>query len=65
VSAFSLEIPPITSKDSLTVSRNYQKKGLISNDDMLYTLSVFALEPVRWVKRYEWREMTPMEICAL
>jgi len=32
---------------------------------MLYTLSLFALEPVRWVKRYEWREMTPMEVCAI
>jgi len=45
--------------------RVYQKQGLISNDDMLYTLSLFALEPVRWVKRYEWREMTPMEVCAI
>lgn len=32
---------------------------------MLYTMSLFALEPVRWVKRYEWREMTPMEVCAI
>jgi hypothetical protein len=43
----------------------YQKKNLISNDDLLYTLSLFAIEPVRWVKRYEWREMTEMEICAM
>ncbi|TID21333.1 hypothetical protein E6O75_ATG04728 [Venturia nashicola] len=43
----------------------YQKKNLISNDDMLYTLSLFAIEPVRWVKRYEWRQMTEMEICAM
>jgi hypothetical protein len=49
----------------LTISSLYQKKNLISNDDMLYTLSLFVLEPVRWVKRYEWREMTEMEICAL
>jgi hypothetical protein len=32
---------------------------------MLFTLSLFALEPVRWVKRYEWREMTLMEVCAI
>ena len=32
---------------------------------MLYTLSVFAIEPVKWVKQYEWRELTDMEICAL
>jgi hypothetical protein len=43
----------------------YQKKGLITNDDLLYTLSLFALEPVRWIERYEWRKMTPMEICAM
>lgn len=42
----------------------YQKAGKISNDDMLYTLSVFALEPVRWIKRYEWRSFTQLEFCA-
>ena len=43
----------------------YQRKGLISNDDMLYTLSLFALEPVRWVNKYEWREFTDLEVCAM
>lgn len=43
----------------------YIKSGQISNDDMLYTLSMFALEPRNWIKRYEWRELTPMEVCAL
>ncbi|GAB7350864.1 hypothetical protein MBLNU459_g1388t1 [Dothideomycetes sp. NU459] len=43
----------------------YQKSGLISNDDMLYTLSLFALEPIRWVQRYEWRDFTQMETCAM
>jgi hypothetical protein len=43
----------------------YQKSGQISNDDMLYTLSLFALEPYRWVSRYEWRQLTDLEICAL
>ena len=42
----------------------YRKAGKISNDDMLYTLSLFALEPARWVKRYEWRELTELELCA-
>jgi hypothetical protein len=42
----------------------YQKSGKITNSDMLYTLSVFALEPVRWVRKYEWRAMTDIEICA-
>lgn len=43
----------------------YQKSDLISNDDMLYTLSMFALEPGRWVRRYEWRDFTQMEQCAV
>ena len=35
------------------------------NADMLYTLSLFALEPPRWVRKYEWRELSEMELCAL
>ncbi len=42
----------------------YRKAGKISNSDMLYTLGVFALEPVRWVNKYEWRKLTDMELCA-
>ncbi|KAF3047896.1 hypothetical protein E8E11_009537 [Didymella keratinophila] len=42
----------------------YQKANRISNDDMLYTLSLFILEVDRWVGLYEWRQLTPMEICA-
>lgn len=43
----------------------YQKSGRISNDDMLYTLSLFALEPIRWIARYEWRELNDMEKCSI
>ncbi|KAF6227091.1 hypothetical protein HO133_008532 [Letharia lupina] len=42
----------------------YQKAGKITNDDMLYTLSLFALEPARWVRKYEWRKLTELELCA-
>ena len=42
----------------------YRKAGKITNDDMLYTLSLFALEPGRWVRKYEWRELTELELCA-
>ncbi|KAL8788467.1 MAG: hypothetical protein Q9213_001690 [Squamulea squamosa] len=41
-----------------------QGKG-IRDEDMLYTLSLFALEPVKWVKKYEWRELSMVEICAV
>lgn len=43
----------------------YQKAGKISNDDMLYTLALFACEPYRWVARYEWRELEDLEKCAI
>jgi hypothetical protein len=46
------------------IHNKYQKAGKISNDDMMYTLSVFLTEPVVWIKRMEWRSMTPMEVCA-
>lgn len=42
----------------------YQKSGKISNDDLLYTLSLFVLEIVRWYRSYEWRALTEMEIAA-
>lgn len=42
----------------------YLKAGKITNDDMLYTLSVFALEPMRWVNKYEWRRMSDFELHA-
>ncbi|KAL8645248.1 MAG: hypothetical protein Q9210_006818, partial [Variospora velana] len=37
----------------------------IRDEDMLYTLSLFALEPMKWVKKYEWRELSVVEICAV
>ena len=43
----------------------YRKANLISNDDMLYTLGLFALEPIRWISMYEWRSLTDMERCAM
>ena len=42
----------------------YKKSGKISNDDLLYTLSLFALEPARWIDRYEWRRLTDLELAA-
>ena len=50
---------------TLTATSVHQKAGKISNDDMLYTLSLFVLETNRWVRTYEWRAMTPMEVCAM
>ena len=33
----------------------------ISNDDFLYVLSTFVAEPIRWLARYGWRPLTPLE----
>ncbi|KAI1308316.1 hypothetical protein F5Y03DRAFT_393551 [Xylaria venustula] len=43
----------------------YRRAGRISNDDMLYTLSLFTLEPMRWTAEYDWRPLSDMERCAL
>jgi hypothetical protein len=43
----------------------YIKAGKISNDDMLYTISLFVLEPNRWTAKYEWRGVTDFERCAM
>lgn len=43
----------------------YRKAGKIKDDDMLYTLSLFALEPIRWTRKIEWRSLTDVELCAM
>ncbi|KAK6431881.1 hypothetical protein LTR95_011954 [Oleoguttula sp. CCFEE 5521] len=43
----------------------FRQKGQISDGDMLYTLSLFALEGMRWIREYEWRELTDLERCAI
>ncbi|KAF2019087.1 hypothetical protein BU24DRAFT_112336 [Aaosphaeria arxii CBS 175.79] len=66
-----LSYAPTTKRANSAIARmnylhgNYQKVGKISNDDLLYTLSLFLLEPRRWIERHEWRTLTPMELCAL
>lgn len=62
---------PTSERANAAISRmnylhgRYQKAGKISNDDLLYTLSLFILEVERWVRVYDWRELTPMEKCGL
>ncbi|KAL5116727.1 hypothetical protein ACEQ8H_005339 [Pleosporales sp. CAS-2024a] len=61
---------PMAERSNAAIARmnylhgRYQKAGKISNDDMLYTLSLFITEVERWVGLYEWRKLTDMEICA-
>ncbi len=44
---------------------HYIKQGKISNDDLLYTLSLFLTQPVEWIDRYEWRQLSDLERCAM
>ncbi|GAM41548.1 hypothetical protein TCE0_042r14749 [Talaromyces pinophilus] len=43
----------------------YRKSGSVREEDMLYTLSLFATEPIRFVNLYEWRSATDLERCAM
>lgn len=36
-------------------------KYQILNGDYLYTLSLFIIQPVKWVNRYGWRKLDPLE----
>ncbi|KAI0867290.1 hypothetical protein GGS24DRAFT_495443 [Hypoxylon argillaceum] len=63
--------PPGSPQARLAVARTnylhniYRRTGRISNDDMLYTLSLFTLQPMRWTAIYDWRPLSDMERCAL
>jgi len=37
----------------------------IENSDLLYVLSTFVFEPIRWIHRYGWRALTPHEKLAI
>lgn len=39
-------------------------KKVISNDEMLHTLSVFMIDPIRFIEKYEWRKLTQLEKVA-
>jgi hypothetical protein len=66
-----LSSPPDSDRTKEAISRMnyihsiYQNQGLISNDDLLYTLALFILEPISWISRYEWRSLSDLEICAM
>ncbi|KAG9225506.1 hypothetical protein CCMSSC00406_0003009 [Pleurotus cornucopiae] len=36
-------------------------KYSIKNEDYIYTLALFILEPISWARRYGWRPLSPME----
>ncbi|TGJ82277.1 hypothetical protein E0Z10_g6492 [Xylaria hypoxylon] len=59
---------PATRAAIARVSRihgRYRPQGTMSDEDLLYVLSLFAVEPTRWVERFEWRAMDARERGAL
>lgn len=62
--------PPNSARATAAVARmnwlhsKYIASGQISNEDLLYTLSVFITEPNRFMRLYEWRPLNEMEFCA-
>lgn len=36
-------------------------KYQILNGDYLYTLSLFITQPIKWINRYGWRKLDPLE----
>ncbi|KAK2858369.1 hypothetical protein FQN49_004800 [Arthroderma sp. PD_2] len=65
-----MSCPPASDRSREAIARmnflhyTYRKAGKILDDDMLYTLSLFALEPSRWIDRYDWRKVSDLERCA-
>ncbi|KAJ5832670.1 hypothetical protein N7474_000981 [Penicillium riverlandense] len=43
----------------------YRASGKILESDMLYTLALFALQPIRFIAMFEWRELSDLERCAI
>ncbi|KAI1638328.1 hypothetical protein F4809DRAFT_258917 [Biscogniauxia mediterranea] len=62
--------PPTSERHLRALARmNYlhsghRSAGRISDADLLYTLSVFVLEPARWARLYDWRPLSDVERCA-
>ncbi|KAJ5793977.1 hypothetical protein N7457_000576 [Penicillium paradoxum] len=43
----------------------YRSSGKILDDDMLFTLALFALQPIHFINKYEWRALSDLERCAI
>lgn len=60
--------PPASTRCIKIISRlNYIHSNYpsILNSDFLYTLAQFIVCPVHFINTYEWRDLTPLEICAI
>ena len=51
-------------REALRRINRFHGKYEIPNDDFLYVLSTFHLEPIRWINRFGWRRLTDAEVRA-
>ncbi|RAK97041.1 uncharacterized protein BO80DRAFT_364960 [Aspergillus ibericus CBS 121593] len=62
---------PTSSRACASIARtrwihsSYRASGKILEDDMLYTLGLFATQPIEFVEKYEWRNLSDLEKCAI
>ncbi|KAJ3860522.1 hypothetical protein EV359DRAFT_48951 [Lentinula novae-zelandiae] len=61
------ETPSDDPRAAIAIARvNYlHRKYRINNDDYLYNLALFMIEPIRWTARFDWRPHSPLEIQAI
>ena len=63
--------PPESEKCCAAISRMnyihsvYRKSGTVKDEDLLYTLALLALLPAIFIAKYEWRDLTDIELCAV
>ena len=66
-----VENSPTSQRAFLSVARTrflhsgYQASGKILDTDLLYTLALFAVQPVNFIAAFEWRPLSDLERCAI
>lgn len=48
-------------RQAIRMMNRFHRPHGIRNGDMLYVLSTFIFEPIRWLERYGWRRLSPQE----
>lgn len=48
-------------RQAIRMMNRFHRPYDICNSDMLYVLSTFIFEPIRWLERYGWRQLSPQE----
>ncbi|KAL5478984.1 hypothetical protein ACEPAI_2272 [Sanghuangporus weigelae] len=60
----NLKEEEVDSRHAIAIARTnwlHNRWPNIKNEDYIYTMSLFVLEPARWAQLYGWRELLPIE----